>query len=804
MIKKITTIKHVGNFTNFNWTDAVPPFEKTNIIFGYNGSGKTILSNIFNLFSSQREDGGERLFNDLKNNNQATVKIQFDAKEVQYKLDGGKHDIFVFNYDFVREHVYDGSATICREFDSSIVTEEQLKNPKIQSLETEIQTLGKHIERKRTEKNELDTKFTEIDQELRKEFNLNILDKRLPSIEMPSKAPKAKSEELRKRLDGVYGDYVLSQKQDELNTDSATLEVAICKELQINLDSVKNVLKKNISKEAGKKTKDKINLHAEFEPSNATSLNDWFEDGYHFLQHIHEKGEKSCPLCNSNIKEGIETIIKEYQQYFTDEYTQLMQEIEALLTTLNEDLNSITGNKQNMVQIRTLSSKYQRPVAFDEELSFDHKKLLDEISSKLKNKKDNTSLIEDISENHEVLKQAITSYNTKAAKVETAKANLLETLQEKALDPEQIITNAKSTVKDLVNAKFNSYKQGNQISDYHSLDEKILEDSNKLRGLKLERSRKIAALKDESKYVNDFLKHLGIHNFEIDIQKGEADENIHIIYLSGTTKTKLLYSLSEGEKTALAFAYFLSQIKYEIFVNPQKNIANTIIVIDDPISSLDENRLHTTACLIRDKFENAKQLFVLSHNLIFLKFFGNIISHKGRQDYYLQGNMSKVQLISLPEGLRNFQTSYFQKLSEIIEYNNGRISYRDAKKFIPNYLRVALETFLSFKLFVLKQGSARDRFRSAGLNKLTKTLKGQLQLGLYKDFPVVDDINKDTIINKLEKIRKMTDPQTHGSAQSLDEFNYIGELELKATAKDTLNIIQFLDKIHFDRISKNK
>lgn len=802
MIKKITTVKHIGNFIDFNWDDGVPPFEKINIIFEYNGSGKTILSNVFRLFSSQIEDGGEKLFNDLKNNEQANVKIQFDGSEVQYKPDGAKHDIFVFNYDFVREHVYDGSTSICREFDSSVVTEEQLKNPKIQKLESEIQSLVKCVESKKTEQNKLDTKFEDIKNELTTEFNLNISGKRVTGISMPLQAPGGKPEELRKRLDDVYGYYVLSQKQDEINTELATLKGTICKEIQIDLDSVMNVLKKDISKEAGKKTKEKIDSHDDFEPTKAILLNDWFEDGYHFLQHIHEKGEKICPLCNSNIDERIETIIKEYQQYFTDEYTQLSQEIESLNNTLNDDLNSIKENKQTLEQLKLLTSKYQKPAAFDEELAFDHEGSLDEINSKLKNKKDNTSLIEDISEEHEALRQAIKSYNTKVAKVEMARANLVKTLQGKALDPEQVVANAKSIVKNLVNAKFNSFEQGNKITNYQNIIREIQKFPTQLNTKYAERSREIAALKDESKYVNIFLKHLGIHNFEIDIPKENADENIHINYLSGTTKTKLLYSLSEGEKTALALAYFLSKIEYEIFDNPQKDITNTIIVIDDPISSLDEHRLHTTACLVRDNFEKAKQLFILSHNLIFLKFLGNIIEHKERQDYYLQGNKSEVQLISLPEGLRNFQTSYFQKLHEVIEYNNGCIGYRDAKKFIPNYLRVVLETFLSFKLFVLKQGSAGDRFRSAGLDKLTKTLKGQL--GLYKDFPEVDDINHNTLINKLEWIRKISDPQTHGSSQSLDEFNYIGEPELKKVTKDTLNIIQFLDKIHFDQITKKK
>jgi wobble nucleotide-excising tRNase len=795
MIKKITTVKYIGNFENFNWDDGVPDFETTNIIFGYNGSGKTILSNIFNLFSSQKEDGGKNLFDDLKNNEQATVKIQFDANEVLYKPDGAKHDIFVFNYDFVREHVYDGSAPICKEFDSSVVTEEQLKNPKIQKLETEVESLEKDIASKGNEQKELDDKFEEIKKELSDEFGSKIHDRRVTGVNIPSKAPEDKREELRKRLDGVYGDYALSQKQNELNTYLATLENTIYKELQIDLDSFMNVLKKDISKEAGKKTKENIDSHADFEPTKGTSLNDWFEDGYHLLQHIHEKGEKICPLCNSNIDERIETIIKEYQQYFTDEYTQLSQEIESLIATLNENLNSITENKENIIWMRTSSSKYQKTAVFDEELSFEHEGSIDKINSKLKNKKDNTSLIEDISEEHEVLKQAIKSYNTKVAKVETARANLVKTLQGKALEPEQIVANAKTIVQNLVYAKFNSFKQGDQITNYQNIIREIREFSTQLNTKRAERNREIAALKDESKYLNTFLQHLGIHNFVINIPKENSDENIHIIYGSGITKRKILHALSEGEKTALAFAYFLSKIQYEILDNPQKDITKTTIVIDDPVSSLDENRLHTTACLIRDLFESSEQLFVLSHNLIFLKFFGNMIGHKERKDYYLHGNKKEVQLISLPEGLRNFQTSYFQKLHETMEYNDGLIHYEDAKKFIPNYVRITLETFLSFKLFVLRD---KDKYRLAGLRRLTNFLRNNKSY--YSDFQPVEDVGKDSILTKLEKIRRITDPQEHGSPQSLEEFNYVSESELKEMVKDALNIIHFLDKTHFYQI----
>ncbi len=173
-IKKITAIKDIGSFADFNWDANVPDFEKNNIIFGYNGSGKTILSNIFHLFSSKREDGGEKLFNDLKNSDQALAKIQLDENEIAYRTDCTKHDIFVFNSDFVREHVYDGSVSRCKEFDSSVVTDEQLKNPEIQELESRIEVLRKDVQHKNAEKDRLDETFEEIKSKLATEFNSNI------------------------------------------------------------------------------------------------------------------------------------------------------------------------------------------------------------------------------------------------------------------------------------------------------------------------------------------------------------------------------------------------------------------------------------------------------------------------------------------------------------------------------------------------------------------------------------------------------------------------------------------------------
>jgi wobble nucleotide-excising tRNase len=68
-------------------------------------------------------------------------------------------------------------------------------------------------------------------------------------------------------------------------------------------------------------------------------------------------------------------------------------------------------------------------------------------------------------------------------------------------------------------------------------------------------------------------------------------------------------SPSEGEKTAIALCYFLSSLEAE-----GRSIRDRIVIIDDPISSLDSRALNYACSLILSRLANAAQMFVLTHN----------------------------------------------------------------------------------------------------------------------------------------------------------------------------------------------
>jgi wobble nucleotide-excising tRNase len=71
-------------------------------------------------------------------------------------------------------------------------------------------------------------------------------------------------------------------------------------------------------------------------------------------------------------------------------------------------------------------------------------------------------------------------------------------------------------------------------------------------------------------------------------------------------------TLSAGDRNTLALAFFFASLDQD------EGLANKVIVIDDPISSLDEHRTLTTVQEIRRLAERAAQVIVLSHNKPFL------------------------------------------------------------------------------------------------------------------------------------------------------------------------------------------
>ena len=72
-------------------------------------------------------------------------------------------------------------------------------------------------------------------------------------------------------------------------------------------------------------------------------------------------------------------------------------------------------------------------------------------------------------------------------------------------------------------------------------------------------------------------------------------------------------TLSDSDKRTLAFAFFLARLKSD------PNLAGKLVVLDDPVSSLDRNRRHQSIGMIASLAGDCRQLLVLSHDAYFVR-----------------------------------------------------------------------------------------------------------------------------------------------------------------------------------------
>ena len=206
--------------------------------------------------------------------------------------------------------------------------------------------------------------------------------------------------------------------------------------------------------------------------------------------------------------------------------------------------------------------------------------------------------------------------------------------------------------------------------------------------------------------VNMLLRDSGFQGFSIR-EKTDTPNVYEVIRPDGT----IAENLSEGERNFIAFLYFYHQVKgSESTDGGQKE---KIVVIDDPVSSMDSSALFIVSALVREMIEvcanNAiggnpvasgryiKQIFILTHNA----YFHREITYNRVRDYQFV-NFYLITKVDNKSGIRICVKKNPDVLTEKINYNPVQNSYaalweeyRDVTTPIPlmNVIRRILEYY---------------------------------------------------------------------------------------------------------------
>ncbi|MGY4827758.1 AAA family ATPase [Sphaerotilaceae bacterium SBD11-9] len=167
--------------------------------------------------------------------------------------------------------------------------------------------------------------------------------------------------------------------------------------------------------------------------------------------------------------------------------------------------------------------------------------------------------------------------------------------------------------------------------------------------------------------------------------------------------------LSDGERTAIAFLYFLKSLKATDF-----DLETGIVVIDDPVSSLDANALFSAFGFMKQRTASAGQVFILTHNFSFFRqvrnWYYNLpgqrkkdLSQQPARFYmlaseYVDGQRS-AKLDVLDPFLHQYESEYHYLFKRVYdEAHKVGLAGIESYYAVPNIARRLLESFLAFRI----------------------------------------------------------------------------------------------------------
>lgn len=154
-------------------------------------------------------------------------------------------------------------------------------------------------------------------------------------------------------------------------------------------------------------------------------------------------------------------------------------------------------------------------------------------------------------------------------------------------------------------------------------------------------------------------------------------------------------TLSEGEETIITFLYFM-QVVTGFLVQGEKNTCNKVVVIDDPISSLDYDAIDLVSTLTNDLIKKARkgedhieQVIVLTHNTSYHKSLCVNQPRKGTRYWklYRRKGVSKAKAYGEDNPIRGEYEELWAKLGDL------RDDATEFKVALPNLMRRIIETY---------------------------------------------------------------------------------------------------------------
>ena len=706
MITKIKSISNLGVFQNFNWDTTVrdkgnniAKFKKFNILYGRNYSGKTILSRIIQSLEKGRLS---------KKCIGVTCVINCDDEYItQNNLKEHSLNIRVYNEDFVDENLNflkneDGEIqpfAVLGEQNVEIENQIKEKEKTLGSEETKtgiVYDLSQKKSEYLRKKQEREDTQEELENKLINKANQDIKTNRLYD-DILYNIRKIKQDIktlINKQRDPLKEDE--TDKKKELLREEAKDDIEKINPFSSSLNNIFNKTCEILRKEM-RPTKSIQEL------INNPILQEWVREG---IPH-HKERRDTCAFCGGKLPGDL---WEKLEAHFN-------KESEELRDALKEQIQALEQEKRKLDEILPVSqdsfySFYQdsfdsKKKDLEDEIN-KYNKTIDLLIETLKEREKNIFTLQDcptIDDNSQTIIDILDNINLLIGKNNQKTISLIDDQKKARSDLRlnevlQFITDIDYEKKI---EKINELQQEESTfkSQSKSLEGKIRSIESEIEDLKIQ-------LKDEKKgadKVNEYLNHFfGYTSIRFEAVEEEEQSGFKFQILRGN---EIAYNLSEGERSLIAFCYFMAKLE-----EADTKGKELIIWIDDPVSSLDNNHIFFVFSLIETLIakpnknpdgSNAfryKQLFISTHNLEFLKYLKRLSCPKKNSEYFLLERMVEHSRLTLmPDYLKKYITEFNYLFHQIYKCSVMEDTHHDNEMFynFGNNLRKFLEAYLFYK-----------------------------------------------------------------------------------------------------------
>lgn len=415
------------------------------------------------------------------------------------------------------------------------------------------------------------------------------------------------------------------------------------------------------------------------------NINDWVNQGRNYLQE-----DETCPFCQQptitlEFKNQIESFFDE--TYINDIriLKELKQEYNSLIQNIINELDIVELTQKNLKNSKLNIDKFS---AYLKTLISQNTTNIELLNNKIKEPSRSIELIS-LKEQLSLILELISSSNVEVKKhndivadFNNQKTKLINAIWKLLVEDFRIEIKKFNTNKKGLETGFTSIEKQlkTMLQEYTDLDNEI----KKL-------SKNVTSVKPTIDEINRLLKSYGFLNFEI---VPTSEDGFYQIQREDGTIAET--TLSEGEITFITFLYYLQLAKGGVSEETVNN--ERILVIDDPISSLDSNILFIVSTLIKEIIKdvkldkgNIRQIILLTHNVYFHKevsFEG--LNRKGEKSiFWILRKNHKTTTIQHYLEQNPIQSSYELLWREIKEWE------KNSGTTIQNTMRRILENFFS-------------------------------------------------------------------------------------------------------------